>query len=368
MIKISSKVKNLKHVDNRLEGTVKLPCWADYNLPDGKKYDGKVQLNIGEFLEEKPHEMTEAEAKAIAYLLANYEQQQSVILAKLLEEYPKWQPDYGYSPEDALLFMPDVISTDDFKKSIVLSQIHILPVEHEGVAYYGYEFNTHWDEEHGMGCMFHKDRLVDFGLAESSFVIWRAQSDKDAQAPKPDTGLLFDPEKIKAALYQFTVKGFKQRVAEKPDLKDIYALAYDFDLVYNRVHLSLNSLEDHAITMAEYKELSYMKDTISTEEGIKEVKYSPGDFRHCAFDTFKPLSEAEDAPFQALFAAEETPENTEKRDRNYDALAEAITETLAIYAKGEEVKLLPITPDVYFIAANHDEPYLEAAARIKKYL
>jgi hypothetical protein len=174
---ILHQIKDLKLVENAYEGSINLPCWVGYNLPEGEPFTGAVRINIGQAYTEQPHVITEADAKAIEYLLAHAEQQQQAILAALAEQYPKWQPDYGYSLEDAPRFMPDVHSVEDFKKLLVLSCVHILPIAHKGSAYFGYEFNTQWDVEHGMGCMFHEGRMVDFGLAESSFMLWKAQSD-----------------------------------------------------------------------------------------------------------------------------------------------------------------------------------------------
>jgi hypothetical protein len=367
-MEILKQMKNLKLVDNAYEGTINLPCWIGYDLPDDKPFTGEVRIIIGQSYTEQPYVITEADAKAIEYLLANAEAQQQAILTELAVKYPKWQLDYGYSPQDAAQFMPDITSMDDFKKLIVLANIHILPIAQNGSSYFGYEFNAQWDVEHGMGCMFHEGRIVDFGMAESSFVLWKAQNDLDAQTPKPPSNIVFDKARVQAELYQFTVKGFKTYVAEKAGIKDIYALAYDFDTVYNMVHLSLNSLEDHGTTMSEYKDLSYMKDKLTTEEGLKEVKYGPGNFRHCAFDTFNPLNEQEKAAWEALYVADETPENSEKREENRVALYEAITETLAFYARGEEVKLLPITSDFYFIAVSYGESVVEAEARIQPYV
>jgi hypothetical protein len=365
---INEQIKDLKLIDNCYAGSIELPCWAAYNLPGAKNHNGIVTINLGQPYSDKPHKILEANIKAIAYLIDNAAQQQEAILQTLLLQYPKWQPDYGYSKEDAAHFMPDVKSVEDFKQLIVLSQIHVLPLEKDGVAYIGYEFNTTWDVEHGMGCMYHKHRLIDFGLAESSFMLSIAQSDLDTDAIKQNNNLIFDKVKVQQALYQFTVNGFKDRLISNPEIKDIYALAYDFDVFANMIHLSLNTLQDHEATLAECKSLSYRKNSLATPEGLSALKFAPGNYKHCCFATIQPLSTAEHEQLQALGANKQDEADKEKWQQNRDALTEAVSEIIALYSKGEEVKLLPIVADLYVIAMAHDETLEEAATRIKKYL
>ena len=50
-------------------------------------------------------------------------------------------------------------------------------VEKDGIAYVGYEFGCIWDDEHGLGVMTHKTRIIDFGGADSSFLTWIARKD-----------------------------------------------------------------------------------------------------------------------------------------------------------------------------------------------
>ncbi len=42
----------------------------------------------------------------------------------------------------------------------------------EDFAYIGFELGCSWDEEHGVGVMMHKDRIVAIGQAETSFDSW----------------------------------------------------------------------------------------------------------------------------------------------------------------------------------------------------
>jgi hypothetical protein len=366
---ILQAINDLKIEENGYQGKVDLPCWKDYVIEGATPHDGRININIGQAYGDVLHTITTADVNGVAAALGRTEDHQQQILDKLLAEYPKWKPDYGYSEEDAKHFMPDVTSKEAFKNLIMLANVHVLPVEHEGIAYIGYEFNCQWDVEHGMGAMFHDARMVELGMAESSFMLSKAQSDKEVNTPQTATAddLVFDKIKVQQALYQFTVAGFKKRVAEKPDTKDIYAFAYDFDLLYNVVHLSMNTWSDHQATLADYESKDFLKDLLSDEAKLREVKFHPGNYRHCAFETFNPLTAAQHAQMEK-WMSEDSAESKQKWQYNFEILRAAFSEILVLYSKGEEVKLLPVVADFYVCALDHEEDLKTAEERMKPYL
>jgi hypothetical protein len=362
-------INDLKIEDNGYQGKVDLPCWKDYVIESATPHDGRININIGQAYGDELHAITTADVNGVAAALGRTEDHQQQILDKLLAEYPKWKPDYGYSEEDAKHFMPDVTDKEAFKNLIMLANVHVLPVEHEGIAYIGYEFNCQWDVEHGMGAMFHGARMVELGMAESSFMLSKALADKEANTPQTATAddLVFDKIKVQQALYQFTVAGFKKRVAEKPDTKDIYAFAYDFDLLYNVVHLSMNTWSDHQATLADYESKDYLKDLLSDEAKLREVKFHPGNYRHCAFETFNPLTAVQHAQMEK-WMSEDSADSKQKWQYNFEVLRAAFSEILVLYSKGEEVKLLPVVADFYVCSLDHDEDLKTAEERMKPYL
>jgi hypothetical protein len=366
---ILQEIKELKLEDNAYTGKVNLPSWKDYTLEGETPNNGIINIRIGQAYADDVHSITTADVNGVAGVLGWAENHQKLILEKLLEVYPQWQKDYGYSEEEAKQFMPNVTSIEEFKKLIKLANIHVLPVEHEGIAYIGYEFNCHWDVEHGMGAMFHDKRMVELGMAESSFMNSIAERDKDAHKPKSgiEADLVFDKISIQQALYSFTVEGFKNRVKDKPEAKNIYAFAYDFDLTNNILHLSMNTISDHEKTIKEYKDVSYMQDSLNSDAGMHEIKFHPGYYKHCAFEDFIPLTVEQSTQMQK-WAEEDSEESLQKRKYNTDTLAEAFSEILAIYSKGEEIKLLPLVDNFYVCAIEHDEMLTNAEERIKKYL
>jgi hypothetical protein len=99
-----------------------------------------------------------------------------VILERIFAEYPAWREDYDFD-EDEQEFMPAIKKIADLRKLIELENIHVLSEAKEGQAYVGFEFRCKWDEEHGLGIMTHKSRIVALGGADVSFLEWIAKKD-----------------------------------------------------------------------------------------------------------------------------------------------------------------------------------------------
>jgi hypothetical protein len=178
-------IPNIKFIDNSLEGTIRLPIWKDFqsrqgaygSLDGNKNSNGEFQISIGgDMCMDNPTIMIE-HVKAYEYLIEYSKEVCNLILKKLFMEYKNLQTDYGYDEEELKEIMPNVDNIEQFKELIGLSQIHLMNVNKDGIAYIGYEFGCTWDEEHGLGFMTHKDRIIDFGGADVSFLTWVAKAD-----------------------------------------------------------------------------------------------------------------------------------------------------------------------------------------------
>lgn len=115
---------------------------------------------------------------------------------------------YGYSEEDAAILMPDVNDPFEFNLLIGLSTIHLLNVSKDGIAYVGYEFGCNWDDEHGLGVMTHKDRVIEIGGVDTAFLSWVAERD-------------LNPEEVNAEIeanHKLAEEIFKEtnKVSKKP--------------------------------------------------------------------------------------------------------------------------------------------------------
>lgn len=169
-----------------LQGTVHLAAWegfqrrgVSYNAKDSKESpEDTVKITVGEYVSAQSLlSLSPEQVAAYNFLVKEQSSIKQHIFNALLPEYNKWRQEYGYEEGDES--MPDVAHTTEFKNLIGLSYVHILDLSKEGAAYVGYEFGCTWDEEHGLGVMTHKDRVIEIGSADTSFESWIAEKDID---------------------------------------------------------------------------------------------------------------------------------------------------------------------------------------------
>jgi hypothetical protein len=98
----------------------------------------------------------------------------------LFDRYPAWREEFRDAwgaPEEAEDYLPMLESVDDVKTVAGLTTVHVLPVSRDDLAYVGLELGCTWDDEHGLGVMLHKDRVVDVGPGNTAFNPWIAKED-----------------------------------------------------------------------------------------------------------------------------------------------------------------------------------------------
>lgn len=175
-----------------LQGTVYLSSWQEFQSRQGpynstdrsESSDGTIKMIVGEYVssDELLFLYTE-QVNAYRFMVEQQSRIKENILTALLPEYKQLQQQYGYGEDDES--MPNVAITSQFKNLIGLSTVHLLDVSKEGIAYVGYEFGCSWDEEHGLGIMTHKERVIEIGAADTAFDTWIAEKDIDpVQAAK----------------------------------------------------------------------------------------------------------------------------------------------------------------------------------------
>lgn len=169
-----------------LEGTIQLSAWRGFQNRQGpynsisstEPFSGTVKMTVGECTSsEAPLFVSPEQVNAYKFTLENQVRIKDSILNALLPEYIKLRPEYGGDEADE--YMPNITDASQFSKLIGLSFIHVLDISKEGVAYVGYEFGCNWDDEHGLGIMTHKDRVIEIGGADTSFETWIAEKDLD---------------------------------------------------------------------------------------------------------------------------------------------------------------------------------------------
>ena len=73
--------------------------------------------------------------------------------------------------------MPDISGPADLTKLIGFSGVHFHRTAKAGVSYEGIHLDCTWDDEHGLGVMMHKNRVVKFGGGDTAMLEWIAGAD-----------------------------------------------------------------------------------------------------------------------------------------------------------------------------------------------
>ena len=156
------------------EGVLTLPSWTGFQSRQGcyaskdklGESDGAIKIRIIDGVKTT----TTQQVNAIKFLIDNSDKIRNSILDTFIKELPNLREIY----EDLI---PKIEHVEDLKNVIGLSLLHIMPSDKDDYAYIGFEFGCNWDEEHGVGVMTHKDRVIAFGGADTSFDSWVTYED-----------------------------------------------------------------------------------------------------------------------------------------------------------------------------------------------
>lgn len=168
-------------------GEVVLPSWAGFQSRRGAynsvsseaPSDGTVELTVdaGEDSHSPP---LPAQVNAFRYLVDNEALVAGAVLQAIFSAYPSLPAVlYGYDDEEAAELAPQLHQAEQLRQLIGLSSVHILNFSKGGIAYIGFEFGCTWDAEHGLGVMTRRDRVVEIGGADTSFLHWIAKRDAE---------------------------------------------------------------------------------------------------------------------------------------------------------------------------------------------
>jgi hypothetical protein len=163
-----------------------LPSWAGFQCRLGpygarsssKPSDGTASLTVAARDDDAASLLTPEQVQAYQYLLEHEAETQHGVLQAIFDEYPTMR--FGFLEavdEEEFHLMPDIQRPEDLRPLMGLSQVHILNVSKDGVAYVGFEFGCTWESEHGLGVMTHRGRVVAVGYADVSFLDWIAERD-----------------------------------------------------------------------------------------------------------------------------------------------------------------------------------------------
>jgi hypothetical protein len=160
-------------IGDTYEGILTLNSWKGFQSRQGfyssldkdESSDGVVKVFVHGKEIDYVKITTIQQVNAIRFLVDNSDAIRNALLFGLLNELPSLKEIY----EDLI---PDIDNIEDFKNLIGLSNLHIMESDKNDFAYIGFELGCDWDDEHGVGIMMHKDRVVALGLAETSFDNW----------------------------------------------------------------------------------------------------------------------------------------------------------------------------------------------------
>lgn len=129
---------------------------------------------------------THAQARAFQHLLDHQQSIREAVLQGIFSGYDNWRESYygenissdggktyqtGWELPD--LFppenMPKLSNPGDLVRLISPSTVHVLAKETEGFTRIGFGFDCKWDEEHDLGVLTHKGRVVEVGQADTAF-------------------------------------------------------------------------------------------------------------------------------------------------------------------------------------------------------
>jgi len=169
-------------IGDNYEGVISLPAWKGFQSRQGwygskdsnELSNGEVKVFVNGRQVDQVKTTTEEQINALGFLNDNDAKIRDAILQALLEEIPEIRDIY----ED---LVPEINSIADFKPLLGLSIIHVMDSDKDGFAYIGYEFGCDWDEEHGIGVMMHKDRVLEIGQADISFNSWITYKDNGTE-------------------------------------------------------------------------------------------------------------------------------------------------------------------------------------------
>jgi hypothetical protein len=179
--------------------TILLEAWEGlqcrlgaYGARSAKKpSDGTTRLTVASPNKDNRTPPSSEQAAAYRYLIAQQNAIRDSILGAVFDEYPDYRAAYyeDYDLDESDDTLPVLDRPEQLRDLIGLSYVHIHSVAREAITYVGYEFGCAWEEEHGLGAMMHRDRVVKVGGADVSILAWIAERDaKPTRGKKRDSG------------------------------------------------------------------------------------------------------------------------------------------------------------------------------------
>ena len=161
----------LKLDDDQWVGRDRLPSWS------GFKGRPSVTVEVQRLDEGSPRPPAPEQVAAYQHLKANEQAVTDAILRAVVREYNTLRRKGYFDEDDEDVKLPDVKKPADLKRHVGLNGLHVLDYAKAGHAYVGFDLHCTWDDEHGLGVLLHKSRVVEVGQADTSFDHHAAKKD-----------------------------------------------------------------------------------------------------------------------------------------------------------------------------------------------
>ncbi len=169
-------------------GTDVFPAWAgflDVRTRHGsrKKSTGKASVLVicPSGADDTPPPTSEQRA-AYEHLKSREAEVATAVRDAIFAVYGPWRQSSvaQLGEEYAASHMPAIEDVDGLRPLIGLYNVLVLPVAKDGVAYVGFALDCTWDEEHQLGVLTHRSRVLTVGSADASFDGHAAEEDGGA--------------------------------------------------------------------------------------------------------------------------------------------------------------------------------------------
>lgn len=175
-------------------GTIHLDSWKGFATLEeiweffGPSTGGKPEGDLGVAVspgEQSAGGPTDDQSRAFQHLLDNEKAIRDAVLQGIFDVYPKWRESYYgpissdggktyrpitefpelYHPEK----MPEISNPNELVRLIRPDAVHVLAKPIDGFTRIGFSFACKWDEEHGLGVLTHKGKVMAVGDGTEAF-------------------------------------------------------------------------------------------------------------------------------------------------------------------------------------------------------
>ena len=142
-----------------------------------QKSNGTISLTINDDTSESP-DPSPHQINAINYLIRHPEEIKIAMRKGIDSIYEDLKKQYGFDENepDTKEWFPRIDDLKDYDKVFGVGNVIIQLPSKDEHSYVGIECGCTWDEEHGLGFLFHKNRLIGIGGADEAFN-WKAYKD-----------------------------------------------------------------------------------------------------------------------------------------------------------------------------------------------